>query len=94
MVMASPIVTKDSSAVAQTLDRFVGGLQSAVDNKWLSKKSAGESFRTFISQLGIEISESKEERDAYENEEPVKKEVKEPENKEQKPEDKQEEKEE
>jgi len=70
-VMSSPILTKNARDVALTLDKFTTGLQGAVDNKWISQRSAGDSFRTFISQLGIEIQESKEEREAYENEKPV-----------------------
>ena len=73
-VMPSPILTKNARDVALTLDKFTSGLQGAVANKWISRRSAGDSFRTFISQLGIEIQESQKERDEYENEEPEKKE--------------------
>jgi len=76
VVIPSPILTKNARDVALTLDKFTTGLQGAVDNKWISQKSAGESFRTFISQLGIEIQESKEEREEYENEKPIRKEPK------------------
>jgi len=70
--MPSPILTKNARDVALTLDKFTSGLQGAVANKWISRRSAGDSFRTFISQLGIEIQESQKERDEYENEEPEK----------------------
>ena len=86
-VMPSPILTKNARDVALTLDKFTSGLQGAVTNKWISQRSAGDSFRTFISQLGIEIQESQKERDEYENEEPEKKE---PEKIENKPEEKEE----
>ena len=55
VVLPAPIITKDARGLAITLDKFATAMETAVDKGWIVEDTARTSFRTFMTDLGIEL---------------------------------------
>ena len=60
VVMPSPIITKDARGLAITVDKFANAMTVAVAQTWISEDTARTAFRTFMTDLGIELHELEE----------------------------------
>jgi len=54
-VIPSPLAEKDTRGAALTLDKFTTSLTVAVEKGWVSNEDAAKAYKTFILQLGIEL---------------------------------------
>jgi len=60
VVMPAPIITKDARGLAITVDKFANAMTVAVDRGWIGEDTARTAFRTFMTDLGIELHELEE----------------------------------
>lgn len=65
-VIVSPIAEKDTRGAAISLDKFTTSLVAAADKNWITDDAAAKAYKTFVSQLGIEIANDQEEEETKE----------------------------